>query len=127
MLGNQVIEVRTEPNTSKCVVRAPRIPRVNNVAFLRLVLNGADGDVLSRNVYWLLKSLDVLEWGHSSWYHTPVKPYADTTALQSLEATKVITIVAKVVAQSMPVTLENQSNFPTLFIRLSLVDGQANI
>ena len=52
--------------------------------FVELNLESADGQPVSRNVYWLSTKPDQLDWDHSNWYLTPVTQYADLTALQSL-------------------------------------------
>ncbi|MEP6899534.1 MAG: glycoside hydrolase family 2, partial [Rhodanobacter sp.] len=52
--------------------------------FIELALTSADGQPISRNVYWLSTQTDELDWAHSNWYLTPVTKYADLTALRSL-------------------------------------------
>ena len=52
--------------------------------FIELELAAANGDAISRNVYWLSTQADELDWAHSNWYLTPLKKYADLTALQSM-------------------------------------------
>jgi exo-1,4-beta-D-glucosaminidase len=54
--------------------------------FIELELASANGNPISRNVYWLSTETDELDWPHSNWYLTPVTRYADLTALQSLPA-----------------------------------------
>lgn len=123
-LGNKSMDVETEPNVSKSVGSVPGVSKIKDVAFLRLILSGEDGEVLSRNVYWLATTLDVVKWGHSTWYHTPVKPYADMTALQNMATAQVSTTLNMDVDTWMSVTLENESDVPAFFIRLNLVDGE---
>jgi exo-1,4-beta-D-glucosaminidase len=55
--------------------------------FIELELASANGDPVSRNVYWLSTQADKLDWANSNWYLTPLTHYADLTALQSLPAT----------------------------------------
>ncbi|RDA91800.1 hypothetical protein CP533_2803 [Ophiocordyceps camponoti-saundersi (nom. inval.)] len=54
---------------------------VNDVALLRLLLYDDQGKTLSRNVYWLSKENDALDWARSAWYFTPVSKYADLRPL----------------------------------------------
>jgi exo-1,4-beta-D-glucosaminidase len=54
--------------------------------FIELELAAANGNPISRNVYWLSTQTDELDWAHSNWYLTPVARYADLTPLQSLPA-----------------------------------------
>jgi len=53
---------------------------------LRLI--GADGKPISTNFYWLANKMDALS-DSSTWYMTPVKNYADFTALRSMPQTAV--------------------------------------
>lgn len=46
--------------------------------------NGATGALVSRNVYWLLDTMDVLDWDQSTWYNTPVAKYADFSELGAM-------------------------------------------
>ena len=47
---------------------------------------GADGAPLATNFYWLPARPDVLDWEKSEWYYTPVRRFADLTALGRLPA-----------------------------------------
>ncbi|KAJ8122226.1 hypothetical protein ONZ43_g1525 [Nemania bipapillata] len=90
--------------------------------FLRITLSNAKA-TLSRNVYWLSKGLDVLDWEDSDWIATPVTKYADYTALNKLQSAKVV--VSTEISKSGElgtITLENKSAVPAFFIALNLVD-----
>ena len=57
---------------------------------LRIVdlrLSGPDGRELSRNVYWLPKVPDVVDYAQASWLHAPTAVHADLTALRRLPVT----------------------------------------
>ena len=56
--------------------------------FVDLRLTGADGRPISTNFYWLSTSPDVLA-DTSTWYMTPVKAFADFTALRGIPAAAV--------------------------------------
>jgi exo-1,4-beta-D-glucosaminidase len=56
--------------------------------FVDLRLTGSDGKPVSTNFYWLSTRMDVLS-DSSTWYMTPVKQYADFTALRSMPQTSV--------------------------------------
>ncbi|KAI0395814.1 glycoside hydrolase family 2 protein [Xylariaceae sp. FL0594] len=100
--------VVTEPNTSKSVLdlSAP-LASIADVVFLRLTLTrprprpwtetesreesetgtgpgAGTGTTLSRNVYWLSKNIDTLDWENSDWIFTPVTQYADFKSLNEL-------------------------------------------
>jgi len=127
--------VDTEPNTSRNVLdlSAP-LKSITDVVFLRLTLKEGreKGGTLSRNVYWLSKDLDTLDWENSDWFFTPVTRYADYKSLNKLESAK-ISVSART-AKSKPgekgnssvVTLENRSSVPAFFVKLNLVDKAGN-
>jgi exo-1,4-beta-D-glucosaminidase len=72
------------------VVRAfeiPVLPAVGPTYFVRLDLTDAGGAMVSTNFYWLATRDDILDWGKTQWFYTPVKQHADLTALGRLAAT----------------------------------------
>jgi exo-1,4-beta-D-glucosaminidase len=113
----------TEPNKSKSVADLSKtLGAIKGVVFLRLVLS--DGKtLLSRNVYWLAPTVDVLDWEDSSWYHTPVSKFADLTALSKMQAAKVEATVSSAAGAGMKVVLRNAVTVPAFFVRLNLVTG----
>lgn len=130
--GNKISSTQvkrdTTPNASKQVQTVSDIDKIQDVAFLRLVLRDMRGERdLSRNVYWLSSKPDVLDWLESNWYYTPVTAYADFTKLQHLESATVKASVKKLKSQIKPgwsaaeVQLENKSKVPAVFIRLNAI------
>ncbi len=58
---------------------------VSGTYFLELVLcSAADGTVVSRNVYWLSSTADVLDLGRTTWKYTPPLAFADLRGLEGL-------------------------------------------
>jgi len=56
--------------------------------FADLSLRDAAGALVSRNVYWLSTTPDVVDWDRSTWQYTPASQFADLRGLQTLaEAT----------------------------------------
>ncbi|KAB5551034.1 glycoside hydrolase family 2 protein [Coniochaeta sp. 2T2.1] len=120
------VATTTEPNKSKSVATdlSKALGGVKDVVFLKLVLS--DGKtVLSRNVYWLAKTVDTLDWEGSSWYHTPVSKFADFTALSKLQAAQVETTVSPGSGSGggLKVVLHNKAAVPAFFVRANLVDA----
>lgn len=136
-LYSNTAKATTKPNTSREITSlASALKNIKDVVFLRLVLTDPstkDTGALRRNVYWLSKSIDTLDWNNSDWFYTPVTKYSDYTALNKLAAANVT-----VSAQSgghgskgesdltVRVTLENHSSVPAFFISLNLVDKDGN-
>jgi len=73
-------------NGTRQLATLPALADVSPTYFIELELASANGEPVSRNVYWLSTQADALDWAHSNWYFTPVTRYADLTALQSLPA-----------------------------------------
>ncbi|KAK3314339.1 glycoside hydrolase superfamily [Apodospora peruviana] len=122
---NTTVSASTTPNTSKSIVSLTKaLNNIKDVVFLRLALSDDKGAVLSRNVYWISKAIDTLDWENSEWYVTPVTKFADYTALNKLAAANVTATVTKTSAGAgmAAVTLENKSSVPAFFIILNLVD-----
>ncbi|KAL8286040.1 hypothetical protein RB600_010152 [Gaeumannomyces tritici] len=116
VLSTQRATGETEPNTSKRIPTAMSAVPSDGVILLRLVLS--DGNAtLSRNVYWLSRTTDSLDWANSTWYHTPVTNFADFTALNAMQSATV-----SVTVSGRRITLENKSTVPAVFVRLNLVD-----
>lgn len=128
-LSSKNASIQTTPNSSKHVTKLSGLDKVEDVALLRLILQDSSGSVLSRNVYWLTPTVDVLDWKNSTWYYTPVSTFVNYTSLNSLPAAS-LTATASSATQKVngqtqaTLTLENNSNTPAFFIRLVLVDAQ---
>lgn len=121
--------VATEPNTSKSILDlSEALKTITDVAFLRLILSDGENTTLSRNVYWLAKTIDTLDWENSDWFYTPVTEYANLTSLNNLPAANVSVSFTALSqrdeeAQQATVVIENHSDVPAFFIRLNLVNG----
>lgn len=119
--------VETEPNTSRNVLDiSTSLKSVSDVVFLRITLEDGKKNTLSRNVYWLAKELDVMNWEDSDWFFTPVTKYADYKALNKLQSAKVSVSIqtskASKSKEDSTVILENKSAAPAFFVSLNLVD-----
>ncbi|KAI1213836.1 glycoside hydrolase family 2 protein [Annulohypoxylon truncatum] len=124
--------IQTEPNTSKEILDlSDALAAITDVVFLRLILSDGEAAVISRNVYWLAKTIDTLDWDNSDWFYTPVTQYANFTALNSLPTADVsVTLAAPAKRDNSKagqvVVVENHSNVPAFFVTLNLVDGEGN-
>ncbi|KAF7560393.1 hypothetical protein G7046_g3755 [Stylonectria norvegica] len=126
VLQKQAISTTTKPNTSANIGKVSGLKKIKDVAFLRLLLTDDSDAVLSRNVYWVTKSVDVLDWQNSTWYHTPVTKWADFSALSEMKTAKVSISLIHNACSATEATIElvNTSKVPAFFIRLNLVDSQ---
>ncbi|KAL6691444.1 glycoside hydrolase family 2 protein [Trichoderma pleuroticola] len=133
-IAKQSVDTKTKANSGfKVADISSQVNNLSSVAFLRLVLSDSKGNVLSRNVYWITKSIDTLDWDGSTWYYTQVTSFVDYTPLAKLSTAQVsLTTGSTRHAAGVPgtrtrtVTLENKSSVPAVFIRLTLVDKSGN-
>jgi exo-1,4-beta-D-glucosaminidase len=97
-------------NEATQALTVPQLSGLSATYFLRLQLRDSTGTVVSNNLYWLSSSADVLA-GHSTWYKTAVKSYANLTGLNSLPSNLGVTATAaRTIAgdrQSVAITLRN--------------------
>jgi exo-1,4-beta-D-glucosaminidase len=110
------------------VLDVPAIPGITTSYFLRLALEDAHGQALSRNFYWLSTRLDQIDWGNSKWYFTPTRVHADLTALEALPQATLR--LAAAFEDGGPegrarVRVENTSPHLAFQVRLKLSDGAA--
>lgn len=131
VLSHDILNVTTEPNTSKDIGGILDTSMIRDVALLRLVLRDSDSQaVLSRNVYWLSSKEDDLNWDNSTWYNTPVVGFANFTALSNMGiGSPGICINATTCEASNDayqcalLRIQNKANIPAVFVRLNLVDN----
>lgn len=120
-LAHKQIKTDTTPNTSKRIGDLACRHDIKDVGFLRLTVKNGE-EVLSRNVHWLPKEDDVMDYNGTTSFHTPVTNYSDFTALDKLAPA---IIKAEVVQKhgETRVVLENKSGVPAFFIRMNLLDA----
>lgn len=130
--GKTILNTRmktiTTPNASKQLQAISGIDKIQDVAFLRVILRDGKGKRdLSRNAYWLTPQPDVLDWSNSNWYYTPVTDYADYTKLQHMELATVKATVKRLTTPIKPgwstagIQLEDKSKVPAVFVRLHAI------
>lgn len=145
---NKTVRVEWAPNTRKVVVQKLKLHRRHrhhappeknkktrpgyddddddDVAFLRLRLFNETDHLVSRNVYWLAtKQTDKIAWDdEEEWSYTPVRRYANYTALNRLPRANVRVSARQLhhLGNAVHITLTNQSPVPAVFIRLNLVN-----
>jgi len=107
LAGNRMLQLTT----------LPRLAGLSSTYFVELNLEASDGQLISRNVYWLSAQPDQLDWAHSNWYLTPVSQYADLTALQSLPAA----------TSEMRVSTQHEGNDDVTTVTLSLPESAKTV
>jgi exo-1,4-beta-D-glucosaminidase len=128
------------PDVASRVLKIPEIDGLSSTYFVDLRLLSATGRALSSNFYWLSTRPDELDWQKSTWYTTPVKTYADYSALSGLPPAS-LTVTMKVAPaadkarhvngaggaagpeQEARVTLTNAGSSVAFFVRLQILKG----
>jgi exo-1,4-beta-D-glucosaminidase len=115
-------------DTSLRVLTLPEPTGISGAYFVDLRLTSADGKSLGSNFYWLSTRPDVLA-DTSTWYMTPVKSYADYTALAGMPRAAVTArarFTHRGADDEARVTLTNTSKAVAFFLRLQVTgrDGE---
>jgi exo-1,4-beta-D-glucosaminidase len=93
------------------------------VFFVKLELQTGDGTTVSRNFYWLSSKENVYEWAKATYKYTPVSPYEDLTALQTLPKVTLDVEGARGTGTDGPVvhvTVKNPSDHLAFQVRLGI-------
>ena len=111
----------------------PKIKGLSTTYFLRLRLENAKGELLSRNFYWLSTKPDRLDWPLSTWYYTPLESAADFRDLSSLPPADVraraefsFTEDGRGGQGTARVTVTNAGTAPAFLLRLKITRGKGS-
>jgi exo-1,4-beta-D-glucosaminidase len=122
------VPVHLGPDATGRVLSMPDIDGLSPTHFLDLRLLAPSGRVISSNLYWLSTSGEELDWEKSNWYTTPVKKYADFTALGQLPPAHVMMSVGAMTTRTgrseLEVTLRNTGRTLAFFMRLQLTKAR---
>lgn len=116
-------------NLSKKVFEMPDLTTMNGAYFLNLELRDEANKLISDNFYWLSPIDDVMDFDKSQWHYTPIKSFANLTALNSLPKSEIkfdYKIIAEEGKNKVEVTIENVSDYLAFFIELKIVDNKTN-
>ncbi len=119
--------VDVAPDSSVKVFPLPEPEGLTPTYFVVLTLDDATGGTVSRNVYWLSTTPEVMAWDDTKWYYTPVERYADMTALETLPPAMLKATVRFSTSGDdgrARVTLENASDVIAFFVHLSVRKGE---
>jgi exo-1,4-beta-D-glucosaminidase len=114
------------PDSVARLFSVPEIQSLSAPYFVRLVLEDSSGKSLSTNFYWLSTKPEILDEETATWYYTPIKSYADFTALQRLPEVDLkmsSSIEHRGMDGTVRVSLENPSRNLAFFVHLRLTKG----
>ncbi|MGA7617334.1 MAG: sugar-binding domain-containing protein [Thermoanaerobaculia bacterium] len=91
--------------------------------FVDARIEANDGTLLDQNFYWLPAKPDVLDWGKGEWFYTPVKEFADLTAVNRLPPVTLAVdhhFTRTADGTAVDVTLDNPTPNIAFFVELSV-------
>jgi exo-1,4-beta-D-glucosaminidase len=99
------------------------------VYFLDLRLLAPDGREVASNFYWLPLEPDDLDWDKSEWFYTPVRRFADMTALRRMSPAR-LEVESRFAAPSadggsVDVTLRNAGDQIAFFVELEVAGAHS--
>jgi exo-1,4-beta-D-glucosaminidase len=121
----QTVDLPADSTTRTIVLPEPA--DLSRTHFVDLRLRAATGETLSSNFYWLSTKMDDLDLPKSTWYGTPVKAFADFTALRDLPPATVTTSVRWTAGgaaggnETAHVTVSNPGKTLAFFVRLQML------
>jgi exo-1,4-beta-D-glucosaminidase len=118
----QQATVDAGPDSSNRVLTIPEIKDLSTTYFVRLELKDSAGKLVSSNFYWLSTRPEVLDDAKGQWYYTPVKQFADFTAMNSMPKVE-LKVSAAQDGRAVRVAIENPSRSLAFFVRLKVTDG----
>lgn len=83
------VNLNVKADEVKSIMTLPEIPDLSTTYFLSLKVFDKKKNTLSNNFYWLSTKPDVLDFPKSTWWITPIKEFADFTALKNLPQTEI--------------------------------------
>jgi exo-1,4-beta-D-glucosaminidase len=122
-----VKDVEVAPNSAARVGELPAIEGIP-VYFLDLKLEDNAGGLIAQNFYWLSVKKDVMNYAATEWFVTPIKQFADLTALETLPPAALNVVSAFEPSgseQTVRVTLQNPGKAIAFFIQLSVVGQES--
>ncbi len=70
------------------ILTIPAVAGLSRTYLVRLTLTDGSGNQVSRNVYWLSTTPDVLDYANTDYRYTPTTSYGDLTGLSSMPQTQ---------------------------------------
>ena len=108
-------------------IAIPEPAEISSAYFLNLQLFSGNGELLSRNFYWLSNKPDELDFSKTEWYYTPQTSFADFSALQDLPKATVRAVLRRDAVSGQDaafrVMVENSGKGVAFLTRLRLVKG----
>ena len=98
-------------------------PPAHAVRIIDLLLTDETGREVSRNMYWIPKEPDVVDYEKANWLNAPTAKHADLSALRHLPLTSLSAVAERAPGDDIRVSLTNRSDRLAFFVELRLVDA----
>jgi len=97
--------------------------KANKLSFISLKLYRG-GREIDSNFYWVSNKMDVLDYDKTDWLITPIKDYADLTALNSLSKAKLEAAykIKRNLDNTVELVIKNKTNKIAFFIDVKVLD-----
>ncbi len=128
ILLDKTIDVGIDENTSKKIFEWPEIKGLSTTYFVDLRLKNENGEIVSNNFYWLSTKEDLHDFPKSYWVYTPLKSFADFTALNTMPEAEVVSTTSfskNGENTKLEVKLTNSSNKIAFFIEMLVVSKES--
>ena len=116
-----------EPDSATRVFSIPAIDGLSKAYFVRLTLEDRGGKLASSNFYWLSTQPDVSDFAKGNGRFTPIKTFADLTALERLPPARV-TVTSRAEQKGAEevehVTVENPTSQLAFQVHLTVLKGE---
>ncbi len=116
-----VRDIYVEPDGKAVVMTLS--PPAHAVRIIDLLLTDEDGHEISRNMYWIPKQPDVVDYEKANWLNAPTAKHADLSALRRLPITSLTVSADRSALDGVRVSLTNPSDRLAFFVELRLVDA----
>ena len=96
-------------------------------SFVFLSLHDQSGLLLSGNSYCLSAKQDIYDWDKTTWVGTPIKDYADFTALDNIAQSSLKSTIVSRSENSLDLELENTSSSIAFFTQCLVKDKAGDV
>ncbi|MEI6062110.1 MAG: sugar-binding domain-containing protein [Bacteroidota bacterium] len=110
-------------------VKLSGLDTITQPVFLDLRLSDNNGKQVTRNFYWLSEKQDVFAWDKTTWAYTPMKDFADYTALGNLPASEISSSYKSIdLGNKLEIitTLQNHGDKIAFFINLAMLNDSGS-
>ena len=124
-LFSQQITITADADVSVKALTIPedKFSSAAQVQFVELSLKSAEGEVISRNFYWVPAKLTEFDWSKTDYTHTPAISHEDLAALRQLPKAAIESSLQMKSDGSVVVHLKNPSQALAFQVNVNAIDA----